>query len=94
MISSSYVPNWIASYNTLEQEDLIFNWGIFQKSQISALYLDNYGDSMTEIMIYFGLFLLACLFTISPKIDNLIHSCGGKVYLTLYQRESQFCGFY
>ena len=83
-MSSSFVSNWITSYNTLNKESIIFDWGIFEKNQISALYLDNFGDSVQEIMIYFGLFLLGVFLTISPKIKRRTHPFGEKTHITTF----------
>ena len=83
-MSASFVPNWIALFNTLEKGLIIFNWGIFEMNQISALFLDNFGDSLTEMIIYLGLFLLALLFTLSSKIEKLIRSVAGKAYVTAF----------
>ena len=80
-MASSYIPNWIDSFNTLERELIIFNWGIFEKNQISALLLDNFGDALTELMIYLGLFILSTLLTISPKTFG---SFGEKAHLTTF----------
>ena len=79
-ISSCFVPNWIAKFNTLPQAELVFEWGVFEQSQISSLYLDNYGDSMTEILIYFGVYLLTFLFIIKKMPEELVTSFLGKVY--------------
>ena len=84
-MSSSYVPNWISAFNTLPEDDLIFNWGVFEKNQISALYLDNVGDALTEMMIYTGFFLLALLFTLSSKTEPLSSSSlASKAYVTAF----------
>ena len=84
-MSCSYVPNWISAFNTLPEDDLIFNWGVFEKEQISALYLDNVGDALTEMMIYTGFFLLALLFTLSSKTEALSSSSlASKAYVTAF----------
>jgi hypothetical protein len=83
-ISSSYVPNWFAPFNILQREALVFNWGIFQKDQISSLYLDNYGDSMTEVMIYAGIYLTTSLFKFLSKTNKLVDSFARKAYLTAF----------
>ena len=83
-MSSSFIPNWIISYNDLDKEMIIFNWGIFEKNQISALYLDNFGDSLLEIMIYLGLFLLSVFLTISPKMKRRTHPFGEKAHITTF----------
>ena len=80
-ISSCFIPNWIAKFNTLPQAELIFEWGVFEQNQISSLYLDNYGDSMTEILIYFGVYLLTVLLIIKTTPEVLIKSFFGKVYV-------------
>jgi hypothetical protein len=83
-LSSSLVPNWIVNFNNLEKDTIIFNLGIFKQNQISSLYLDNYGDSFTEIMIYVGIYLLGLLFVLFSKTENLINSAVGKAYLTAF----------
>jgi hypothetical protein len=83
-LSSSFVPNWIANFNNLEKDTIIFNLGIFKQNQISSLYLDNYGDSLTEIMIYVGIYLLGLFFVLFSKTENLINSAVGKAYLTAF----------
>ena len=83
-MASSYLPNWIASFNTLDKGSIIFNWGIFETDQISALFLDNFGDALTELMIYLGLFLLALLFKLFSKIKKRLHSFARKVYVTTF----------
>ena len=62
----------------------IFNWGTFQKNQISSLYLDNYGDALTEIMIYVAISLVALFFNIISKKGRLAKSFVGKVYFTAF----------
>lgn len=83
-MSSSHIPNWIAFYNTLDRETLILDWGIFKKNQISSLYLDNFGDSLTEMMIYITAFFLTLTFTFTSKIEKLIKSFAGKAYVTTF----------
>ena len=83
-MSTSYIPNWIASFNTIERELLIFPWGIFQKNQISSLYLDNFGDSLTESMAQFGLYLAAIALTFSMQTEKLVDTLAGKIYATVF----------
>ena len=83
-MSSSYVPNWISRFNILEKEAIIFNWGIFHKNEISALFFDNFGDSLTEFMIYLGLFLLSVFITFTPKAKKLMGSFSEKAYITTF----------
>ena len=83
-MSASFVPNWIAVFNTLDKGSIIFNRGIFETNQISALYLDNFGDSLIELGMYFGIFLLTLPFMLLSKIDNLIRSVAGKAYVTAF----------
>ena len=83
-MSSSYIPNWIASFNTIERELLIFPWGIFKTNQISFLFLDNSGDSLTETMIHLGLYLVAITLTLSIQTEKLINSFAGATYATIF----------
>ena len=78
-MSSSLIYNWIADHNTLEKEAIVFNWGIFEKNEISALYLDNFGDSLQENLIYFGIFLVTVFIT---KFTT--RSYGRKAYLVTF----------
>ena len=79
-MSSSFLPNSISEHNTLEKESIIFYWGIFEKNEISALYPDNFGDSLEELLIYFGIFLVAALL----KSFNLTRSFGEKAYIIAF----------
>ena len=83
-MSTSYIPNWIASFNTMERELLIFPWGIFQTNQISSLYLDNFGDSLTESMVHLGLYLLILAFTLTMQRKKLINSFAGAAHATVF----------
>ena len=83
-MSASFVPNWIAVFNTLDKGSIIFNRGIFETNQISALYLDNFGDALIELGMYFGIFLLTLPFMLLSKIDKLIRSVAGKAYVTAF----------
>ena len=83
-MSSSYIPNWIASFNTIDRERAIFPWGTFEKSQISSLFLDNFGDSLTENMVNSGLFLFAIALILSMQTEKAINSFARKAYLTTF----------
>ena len=79
------VPNWIAEdYNTLDPSETTFKWGIFETGQVSALYLDNLGDDLTQMMIYVGIYLIAVLFSLSSKIEHLVKSIGGTTYVAAF----------
>jgi hypothetical protein len=79
-LSSALVPNWIANYNTINQNQLVFKYGIFEKNQMSSLYLDNYGDSLTQNMIYLGVCLLAIVLSKCTRTENLVTSVFGRFY--------------
>ena len=83
-MSSSYIPNWIASFNDLEAELLIFPYGIFQTNQISSLFLDNFGDALTEIMIHLGMYLIMAGITYSIQIRKLSDSFVGRISVTVF----------
>ena len=83
-MSSSYIPNWIALFNDLDRELLIFPWGIFETNQISSLFLDNFGDGLTEIMVYLGLYLLMAGVAYSIKVGRLSESLAGRLYATVF----------
>ena len=83
-MSSSYIPNWIASFNDLDPELLIFPWGIFQENQISSLFLDNFGDALTETLAHLGAFLLIACATFSMRIEKLNSSSMGKLYVITF----------
>ena len=82
--SRSFISDWISAYNTLEKDKIIFDWGVFQKTEMSALYLDNFGNFLIEMLIYFGLFLLTALLIITPKIAKLTHPIGEKAHVTIF----------
>ena len=83
-MSSSYIPNWIASFNDIDRELVIFPWGIFETNQISSLFLDNFGDGLTEIMVYLGLYLFMAGVTYSIHIGRLGESLAGRLYATVF----------
>ena len=83
-MSSSYIPNWIALFNDLDRELLIFPWGIFETNQISSLFFDNFGDGLTEIMIHLSLYLLMAGVTYSIKVGRLSESLAGRLYATVF----------
>ena len=83
-MSSSYIPNWIALFNDLDRELLIFPWGIFETNQISSLFFDNFGDGLTEIMVYLGLYLLMAGVAYSIKVGRLSESLAGRLYATVF----------
>ena len=83
-MSSSYVPNWIAHFNDIDRELLIFPWGIFETNQISSLFFDNFGDGLTEIMVHFGLFLFMAGITCTMQIGKLGESLAGRLYATVF----------
>ena len=83
-MSSSYIPNWIASFNDIDRELLIFPWGIFETNQISFLFLDNFGDGLTEIMVHLGLYLFMAGITCSIQIGRLGESLAGRPYATVF----------
>lgn len=78
--SSSLIPNWIADFNTLNKDHIVFNFGIFEESEMSALFLDNYGDSLTEIMAYTAIFLIAAMFAVCKSKETLATSYIGRAY--------------
>ena len=79
-LSSSLIPNWIANFNHLSEENVVFNYGIFEKNQFSALYLDNNGDFLTELLGYgCAWFLTGVICSITVK-ENLARTKIGKVY--------------
>mgnify|MGYP000877969813 CR=1 FL=1 len=79
-LSSSIIPNWITKFNHLNEENLVFNYGIFEKNHFSALYLDNNGDFLTEIFIYGGICLLTGVISPCMIKENLARTRIGKVY--------------
>ena len=83
-MSSSYIPNWIASFNHLDRELLIFPWGSFRRSQISSLFLDNFGDTLTELVGQLVLYILMACVTCSMKIEKLNRSFTGKLYVIAF----------
>ena len=83
-MSSSYIPNWIVKFNKLDRSLLIFPWGIFHTNQISSLYLDNYGDSLTAAMVNLGLFIIFGALALSQDTKKLTNSFLGKVYVTTF----------
>ena len=83
-MSSSYIPNWIASFNNLDPELLIFPNGIFQTNQISSLFLDNFGDGLTEIMVHLGLYLFMAGIICTMQIGKLGESLAGRLYATVF----------
>ena len=83
-MASSYIPNWIASFNDLDPEQLIFPFGIFQTNQISSLFLDNFGGILTETMLRLGAFLLIASATSSMGIEKLRHSMMGRLHVTMF----------
>jgi hypothetical protein len=83
-MSNSYIPNWISNFNNLDPELLIFPWGIFQKNQISSLYFDNFGGTLTEIMIHLSLLLAIGGFALTQTIERLSKSFVGRTYATIF----------
>ena len=83
-MSSSYIPNWIASFNNIGPELLIFPFGTFQTNQISSLFLDNFGDALTETMARLLAFLLIASVTYSMRIEKLNHSMMGKLHVITF----------
>ena len=83
-MSSSYIPNWIASFNEIDRELLVFPWGIFETNQISALFFDNFGDGLTEIMVHLGLFLFMAGITCTMQLGKLGESLAGRLYATVF----------
>ena len=83
-MSSSYIPNWIASFNDIDRELIIFPWGIFETNQISSLFLDNFGDGLTEIMVHLGLWIFMAGITCSIQIGKLSESLAGRLYATVF----------
>ena len=79
-LSSSLIPNWISNYNTIEQDQLVFDYGVFAKNKISPLYLDNYGDTLTQTLIYAGLWLLLLPIILTKERKKLLSSRLGKAY--------------
>ena len=79
-LSSSIIPNWIAELNHLSEENAVFNYGIFEKNQFSALYLDNNGDFLVELFIYGVLYLMAGIISIRKRKENLSRTRIGKFY--------------
>ena len=85
-LSASFIPNWISNrYNRIDKNLLISKYGIFEKKRVSALYLDNYGDSLTETFIYAGLCLLGIPLILKLKTpDKLLSSRLGKMYAVVF----------
>ena len=83
-MSTSYIPNWIASFNDIDRELAIFPWGIFQTNQISSLFLDNFGDALTESMVHLALFILMAGITYSTHIGKMGESFSGRIYTTVF----------
>ena len=83
-MSSSLFPNWIVDYDYLNQSLLTFNWGIFEDNQISSLYLDNFGDALTQMLFYFGIYALVALFTIRCQKERMLFSWIGKIHIIAF----------
>lgn len=83
-MASSYIPNWISAFNTLGRDMIIFNWGIFKQNQISSLYFDNFGDALIELLAYVGVYILAVLLKLSSKMEKLIISWTGTIYVAAF----------
>jgi hypothetical protein len=77
-LSSCPVPNWISKANVLNKDLLTFNYGIFAKNQTSSLYLDNYGDSMTENIMYSVVCLPGIVLALFQEKEELVKSRTGK----------------
>ena len=85
-LSKSFIPNWISNRsNSIDENLLVFKYGIFEKKQVSALYLDNYGGLLTETFIYAGLCLLGIPLVLKLKTpDKLPSSILGKMYALVF----------
>ena len=79
-LSSALIPNWIATFNKLDNDQLVFHYGAFEKEGMSALYLDNYGDSLTEKMVYCALFLIMLAASTVKKINPTLNSRIGRYH--------------
>ena len=66
-LSTSLIPNWISHFNSLDQSSLTFDYGIFEINQLSSLYLDNFGDTLTDVMIYITICLLGLSYSLITK---------------------------
>ena len=83
ILSSSPAPNWIVHYNNLDADTLTLEYGIFEKNQVSSLYFDNYGDSLTELMVYAGLCVIGLTAASFTSQEKLAYSIIGKTYAGL-----------
>ena len=63
---------------------LTLEYGIFEQNGFSSLYLDNYGDSITGIMIYFALFLLFGIASLYKTKEELVTCRTGKIYAGIF----------
>ena len=92
-LSGSIYPNWIAKYNRLNSKMLYFEYGAFEQNNLSSLYLDNYGDSITGLMAHFTIFLLLGLFSLTKTKEELMSCRAGKFYITFFGLTlSTICG--
>ena len=83
-LSNSVFPNWIATFNHLDNEMLILEYGVFEKNQMSSLYLDNYGDSITGIMVYSVLSSIFGVMSITKTKEELMNGRIGKIYNVVF----------
>lgn len=77
-LTGSLIPNWIINYNTIE-DDIVFRYGIFEEAQISILYFDNFGDTLTTLLFYFTIGMAAFAVSALVKPEKLLHSVLGKI---------------
>ena len=83
-LSTSIFPNWIAKFNQLDSEMLIFKYGEFEHNQVSPLYLDNYGDSITGIMVYFTIYSIFGVMSLTKTKEELMNGRIGKIYIAVF----------
>ena len=83
-LSSSIIPNWITLFNNLNSEELIFEYGVFEQNQLSSLFLDNYGDSLTVFMVYLAIYLFCAAISLTKTKEKLLNCRIGRVYVVVF----------
>ena len=83
-LSSSIIPNWFTLFNNLNSEELIFEYGIFEQNQLSSLFLDNYGDSLTGFMVYLAIYLFCAAISLAKTKEKLLNCRIGRIYVAVF----------
>ena len=63
---------------------LIFEYEVFEQNQMSSLYLDNYGDSLTGVMAFFAIYLLCGIKSLTKTKEELMSCRIGKIYVGIF----------